>query len=72
MKGIDSESDDASISVSFFFCCPLIIYGMNHLIQRRICGFRIKHIKDFVKDTEVELYINSIIDMIKKRSTDFG
>lgn len=66
--GIDGESKDASISVIFFLCCPGIVYGVNQIIKQRHNQYKILHIKDFAKDTDVEIYLHVIIDLIKKRS----
>lgn len=66
--GIDEESTDASIIVIFFLCCPVIIYGVNQIIKQRHNQFKILHIKDFIKDTDVEIYVTVLIDLIKKRS----
>lgn len=66
--GIDEESKDASISVIFFLCCPIVVYGVNHVIKQRAQLFKIMHIKDFTKDLDVEMYLHVIIDLIKKRS----
>lgn len=66
--GIDEESKDASISVIFFLCCPIIIYGVNHIIKQRHSQFKIMHIKDFTKDTDVEIYIHVVMELIKRRS----
>jgi len=66
--GLDEESKDASISVTFILCAPMIIYGVNHMIKQRAHTFKIMHIKDFGKDTDVEMYLHVIIDLIKKRS----
>ena len=70
--GIDQESKDASISVIFFLCCPMIIYGVNQIIRQRHNQYKILHIKDFAKDTDVEIYLTIIIDLIKKRSNLVG
>jgi len=65
--GIDAESDDASISVTFFLCCPLIVFGVNHVINQRIFQIKTKQIKSFDKDTEAEMYIYMVIDLIQKK-----
>jgi len=66
--GIDSGSNDGSISVFFFFCCPFGIFGVIHFIHERNKQWKTQHIKNFDKSSEAEMYLYLVIDLIQKRS----
>mmetsp|Transcript_28675 Transcript_28675/g.25656 ORF Transcript_28675/g.25656 Transcript_28675/m.25656 type:complete len:330 (-) Transcript_28675:1834-2823(-) len=64
---IDTNGRDETGLFYLLFICPFIAYGAIDIIQRRDNIFLRKTIKQFKKDTDIEMYVNVIFNLIETR-----
>jgi len=59
-------ADDISLFY-LFFGMPFAAYATIHIIERRAVSFRQTILKNLNKDTDVEMYLNTIFNLIENR-----
>lgn len=64
---IDGGSADDISLFYLFFGMPFAAYATIHIIERRSVSFRQVILKNLNKDTDVEMYLNTIFNLIENR-----
>lgn len=64
---IDVDERDETGLFYLLFVCPFIAYGTIDIIQRRDEGYIKRTVKQSKKDTDIEMYVNIIFNLIETR-----